>query len=197
MSESQDTVVIEATAHPRAFKLIFTFNLKSEGSASFSLVDQCQHIPMAAALLSVPGVSEIYFSQNVLVVTRSREVEWNIIEPQVKEVIQTHIDAHDPEMPMAPPPPALEGSGGCGQASQVATDEMTVIDNVLTQTIRPYIHSHGGEVELLAFDPQSRELLLNYQGTCGHCSFSTEGTLQLITEILREEYDPRITVQVA
>ena len=197
MSDSQDTVVIEATAHPRAYKFVFSFNIKNEGNVSFSRPEQCRHIPLAAALLSVTGVSEIYFSANVLVVTRSREVEWGSLEPQLKEVIQTHMGNHDPAMPIAPPPPAGQALASDGNPSQLDTDELTVIDNVLTQTIRPYIRSHGGEVELLAFDSESRELLLNYQGTCGSCSFSTEGTLQLITEILREEYDPRITVQVA
>ncbi|MDA1044943.1 MAG: NifU family protein [Verrucomicrobia bacterium] len=197
MSDAQDTVVIEPTAHPRAYKFIFSFNLKNEGSVSFSQPEQCRHIPLATALLGVTGVSEIYFSENVLVVTRAREVTWEVLEPQIKEVLLAQINSHDPEMPIAPPPPAGDGTGSGGKTSPLASDEMTVIDNVLTQTIRPYIRSHGGEVELLAFDPESRELLLDYHGTCGSCSFSTEGTLQLITEILREEYDPRITVQVA
>ncbi|MFT5241291.1 MAG: Fe-S cluster biogenesis protein NfuA [Kiritimatiellia bacterium] len=195
--DTQDTIVIEPTAHPRAFKFIFPFNLKTEGTVSFAREEQCRHIPMAAALISLTGVAEIYFSENVLVVTRSREVEWDALEPQIQEVIQAQINGHDPEMPLAAKPGDTAKKVIRADGTDVGADEMIVIDNVLTQTIRPYIHSHGGEVELLAFDPESRELLLSYHGTCGNCSSSTAGTLQLIQEILREEYDPKIKVQAA
>ncbi len=112
----------------------------------------------------------------------------------MKEVIQNSIATHDPEMRYMPPGMAA----GDGESGGMDTEGvLSVINNILDQTVRPYIHSHGGELELLAFDPEKNELLVTYQGTCGHCAFSTEGTLYLIQDILREEYDPRITVKVA
>jgi len=53
-------------------------------------------------------------------------------------------------------------------------------------TLRPYISSHRGQVEVIDFDEQDGRLLLRLGGTCHGCSASTVTLKQGIELRLRE-----------
>jgi len=53
-------------------------------------------------------------------------------------------------------------------------------------TLRPYIASHRGQVEVIDFDEQEGRLLLRLGGTCHGCSASTVTLKQGIELRLRE-----------
>ena len=53
-------------------------------------------------------------------------------------------------------------------------------------TLRPYIASHRGQVEVVDFDEQDGRLLLRLGGTCHGCSASTITLKQGIEHRLRE-----------
>ena len=53
-------------------------------------------------------------------------------------------------------------------------------------TLRPYISSHRGQVEVIDFDEQEGRLLLRLGGTCHGCSASTVTLKQGIELRLRE-----------
>jgi Fe-S cluster biogenesis protein NfuA len=53
-------------------------------------------------------------------------------------------------------------------------------------TLRPYIASHRGQVEVVDYDEQEGRLLLRLGGTCHGCSASTVTRRQGIEQRLRE-----------
>ncbi|HTK42136.1 MAG TPA: NifU family protein [Gemmatimonadales bacterium] len=53
-------------------------------------------------------------------------------------------------------------------------------------TLRPYISSHRGQVEVIDFDEEEGRLLLRLGGTCHGCSASTVTLKQGIELRLRE-----------
>ncbi len=53
-------------------------------------------------------------------------------------------------------------------------------------TLRPYIASHRGQVEVVDFDEQDGRLLLRLGGTCHGCSASSITLKQGIEQRLRE-----------
>lgn len=65
------------------------------------------------------------------------------------------------------------------------TDVMTRIEAAL-DTMRPYIASHRGTVEVIDFDPGDGSLLLRLGGTCHGCSASIITLKQGIEVRLRE-----------
>ena len=65
------------------------------------------------------------------------------------------------------------------------TDVMTRIEAAL-DTLRPYIASHRGTVEVIDFDPGDGSLLLRLGGTCQGCSASVVTLKQGIEVRLRE-----------
>lgn len=65
---------------------------------------------------------------------------------------------------------------------------MTTIERIerTLDTLRPYIASHRGMVEVVDFDEQDGRLLLRLGGTCQGCSASTITLKQGIELRLRE-----------
>lgn len=186
MNITQD-IIVETTAHPRARKFILEADVRKGEGVAFREPGACEHVPMASALLTVEGVGEVYFSGNVITVTSTRGSEWQALQARICDVIEHELPSHDPVMQK--PASALRQAPAIG--------DLAVIDGILEQTIRPYIRSHGGELELLSYDPETARLMVNYLGTCGHCPASSSGTLEIIQNILRDEFEPRLTVEIA
>jgi Fe-S cluster biogenesis protein NfuA len=65
---------------------------------------------------------------------------------------------------------------------------MTTIDRIerTLDTLRPYIASHRGQVEVVDFDEEEGRLLLRLGGTCHGCAASTVTLKQGIEVRLRE-----------
>ena len=66
--------------------------------------------------------------------------------------------------------------------------EIAVIDRIeqTLDTLRPYIMSHRGQVEVVDFDETDGTLLLRLSGTCHGCSASSVTLKQGIETRLRE-----------
>ncbi len=179
-------IQIEPTAHPRARKFILERDVNTGAPVTFVDRDAAAHVPLAVALLDLPGVTDVHLAGNVITVTAARTADWSILEGSLRRAIETAIESHDPTLPK----PTAE------RPARLAAGDLAVIDGILEQTIRPYIRSHGGEVDLLHFDAETHRLLVTYQGTCGSCPASTTGTLEVIQQILRDEFDPEIVVEI-
>ena len=65
---------------------------------------------------------------------------------------------------------------------------MSILDRIeqTLDTMRPYIASHKGKVEIVDFDEQDGVLLLRMGGTCHGCSASSVTLKQGIESRLRE-----------
>jgi Fe-S cluster biogenesis protein NfuA len=65
---------------------------------------------------------------------------------------------------------------------------MDTIDRIeqILDTLRPYIASHRGQVEVVDFDEQEGILLLRLGGTCHGCSAATVTLRQGIESRLRQ-----------
>lgn len=73
------------------------------------------------------------------------------------------------------------------------SEEIKKIEEVLNRTIRPHIQRDGGDLTIVSYE--NNVLKINYKGACVGCPMATRGTLQAIQKVLREEYNPDITVE--
>lgn len=66
--------------------------------------------------------------------------------------------------------------------------EITILDRIeqTLDTLRPYIASHRGQVEIVDFDEADGTLLLRLSGTCHGCSASSVTLKQGIEARLRD-----------
>lgn len=178
-------IMIQSTPNPNALKFVVNVPVKTEGRATYKSMDECAKNPLARALFTVPNVSEVYFFDNYITVTQDGNVEWDVIEEQIKKIILENAESHDPNF-------AFEETKK--PAAAVTNDpQVAKINEILDRTIRPALQMDGGDLQVMGFDGQV--VSVNYQGACGSCPSSTMGTLKAIENILRDEMHQEITVE--
>ena len=175
----------QRTPNPNALKFVLDRDVKREGKISYSEIPDCEHVPLAAALLRLANVSQVHFFENVITVTQNGASDWTILEAAVKALIARDIDAHDPVFAesVARAKPLDRGP---------LSPDLDMIEEILDRTIRPGLQADGGDLEILELE--GNILTIRYQGACGGCPSSMMGTLQAIEGILRTEYNPYLEV---
>lgn len=182
VSITQDDILIRAqdTPNPMAIKFIINYALKNSGNATFTSKQQCDGLPLAAALFDVPGIEQIYFFQNTMTVTHTDELPVEMIKENVKSIIKSRLNIHDPDF-KSPEESETKVKPDRSHLSPVRLE----IEEILDRTIRPGLQSDGGDIEVVDF--QDNEVKILYQGACGGCPSSMMGTLDAIQGILRNE----------
>lgn len=167
---------IQSTPNPLARKYVLNRDLKAKGKVSYQHPRDCQHVPLAETLLSVEGVTQVHFFENVLTLTQDGNCDWAQMDHAVQTLVQEKIAEHDPHfqdyLEEAKTKPSL-------------SPELATIDAILERTIRPGLQMDGGDVEPL--DLEGNILTIRYMGACGGCPSSQTGTLEAIKHILRDE----------
>lgn len=179
-------ILIQSTPNPNALKFVLNIPVKMEGKVTYKSADQCKDNPLAAALFTVPNVNEVYFFDNYITVTQDGSVEWDAIEDQIKKIILDYAPNHDPNFHVEETKKPREVSDN---------PDIEKINEILDRTIRPALQMDGGDLQILSLEGNT--LIVNYQGACGSCPSSTAGTLRAIESILRDEYNPEISVETA
>ncbi len=179
------SIAVQPTPNPNALKFVLNVPLKSTDSAVFKTIDAAKGVPLAAAILNVPQVSEVYFSGRFLTVTQSGIGNWDELEGLIKTAIQMHIADHNPDFDLS-----ADKVGG----TIPLTGELAKINAILDSTIRPALQRDGGDLEVISLEGDV--LTISYQGACGCCPHAAMGTLYAIQNILQDQYRPGIQVQL-
>jgi len=177
--------MIQSTPNPNALKFVLNVPVKTQGKVIYKNVGQCRYNPMAAALFTIPNITEVYMFDNYVTVTQDGSVDWDHIEEQIKKLILEYAANHDPD---------FEVEEDKKPTTVVSDDpEIAKINSILDSTIRPGLQMDGGDLQIVSFEGMN--LTVSYHGACGSCPSSTMGTLRAIESILRDQYNPAITVQ--
>lgn len=175
---------IQSTPNPNARKYVVSTTIKAEGKVSYNDASECSHVPMALALLKIPGVKQIHFFENVVTITQNGEVDWASMDRNVQDVILGEIDTHDVNF--------VDVIDREPERRALLSEEGRKVEEILDMTIRPGLQADGGDVEVVEI--QDKIITIKYMGACGGCPSSMEGTLEAIKAILRDEYDPDVEV---
>ena len=179
-------ILIQSTPNPNALKFVLNVPVKTEGKVIYKNVDQCKDNPLAAAIFTVSNVAEVYMFDNYITVTQDGTVDWDVIEDQIKRIVLEYAPNHNPNFHVEE----------TKQTAPVSTDpDIQKINEILDRTIRPALQMDGGDLHVVSLD--GTQLYVTYQGACGSCPSSTMGTLKAIEGILKDEFNPEITVEIA
>lgn len=163
------------TPNPNALKFVLAKDVKTKGKVSFNHPAECLNVPLASHLLGIPGVTQVHLFENVITVTQSGESAWHDIEARIVEIIQMDMPFHDPDFEVA-----------TEEKAELSDPELIKISEILDKSIRPGLQADGGDVQLMELS--ANVLSIKYEGACGTCPSSRDGTLQAIESILRNEY---------
>jgi Fe-S cluster biogenesis protein NfuA len=183
------TISVQPTPNPNALKFVLNVPAKSRDSAAFKLSGpDASSVPLAAALLKLPSVTEVYFNGYFITVTQSGGADWDTLEADIQKAILANIDRHNPDFD-------LKTASSPSASLPKASGELGKIEDILDRTIRPALQRDGGDLQVLGLD--GKVLTINYEGACGCCPHAAMGTLYAIQNILRDQYDPDIVVEMA
>ena len=185
MSTAAVKLRTQKTPNPNAWKFILDREVKREGKVSYTETNQCDHVPLASALLRLANVTQVHLFENVLTVTQNGASDWTVLARSVEDVILALIDVHEPDFPDSQEKPKVR------DPSSLSPD-LVLIEEILDRTVRPGLQADGGDLEVLELD--GNILTVRYQGACGGCPSAMMGTLQAIEGILRTEYNPYLEV---
>jgi Fe-S cluster biogenesis protein NfuA len=177
---------IEPTPNPNALKFIVNVPVKNVGSSTYRTPAECAENNLALELFKIRGVDQLHFFENVISLTKFSYEDWDNVEKNVIEVLNTHLPNHDAEY--SDPNPKEE-------RRKNLSPELQLIEGILDKTIRPGLQGDGGDIEALTY--KENILMVKYQGACGTCPSSATGTLEAIKAILRDEFNPEIEVYIA
>ena len=182
-------LMIQSTPNPNALKFVLNIPVKSEGNYTYKNASECADNPLAYAIFGLnPAIREVYFFDNYITVTQDGSADWDEIETGIRAIILEKAKDHDanfktPESQQAAP------------VVQQSSPELDKINAILDQTVRPALQMDGGDIQTVSY--QNKQLQVFYQGACGSCPSATMGTLSAIENILRDQFDPQITVALA
>jgi len=179
-------IQIQPTPNPNALKFILEENVKNEGKSSYRTSEDCKFNPLAQKLFFLRGIDQVLFFQNVITVSKFSFAKWDELEPEITKVIDNNIENHDPDFQEHDP--EVERRANLGP-------ELKKIEEILDSQIRPGLQGDGGDLKVM--DYKDNVLIVKYQGACGTCPSATTGTLQAITSILQDQFNPEIEVYTA
>jgi Fe-S cluster biogenesis protein NfuA len=175
---------IQSTPNPRARKYVLDCTVKAEGKVSYQDADACAHVPLAAALLQVPAVTQVHFFANVLTVTQDGSSEWGNLDHVVQNLVNEKIIDHDIHF--------VEQVQSSRAPKVALSPDLAKIDEILDRTIRPGLQMDGGDIEVVEL--KDTLLTVRYMGACGGCPSAMLGTLEAIKDILREEFHAELEI---
>lgn len=176
-------VIMQLTPNPSAFKFIISKDVKTGCAATYRGTEECDN-DLARALFEVPAVEHLYLFDNIITVTLNPSVPIEQVKERIISTIKTQAPTHNPEFQTREEIKKVEHEN--------LPEDVKHISEILDRTIRPGLRADGGDIEILSYIHP--ELTVRYQGACGTCPSSTMGTLQAVTQILRDEFDPDIEV---
>jgi Fe-S cluster biogenesis protein NfuA len=177
-------VRIQPTPNPLALKFVVNRTVKAEGKATFTKPSEAVGVRLAEDLFMVDGVRQLHFFENVITVTLSEDSEPSTLELEVKAVLQSRLPVHDARF--------LTESERRKVDRSSRSPEIQQIETILDETVRMYLQGDGGDIEVV--DYADHKLFVKYQGACGTCPSSTTATLDGISSILQDRFDPKIEI---
>ncbi|MCX7978016.1 MAG: NifU family protein [Bdellovibrionaceae bacterium] len=174
---------VQATPNPNAWKFVLNKPVLNEGKATYADPKEAEASLLASALFQISGVRQVHFFQNVITITHNFDADPEEIKRNVTAVIQTRMPMHNP---------AVTREDEKKKVREKLPPELQQIEEILDRTVRPGLQGDGGDIEVVKYE--ENKLYVIYQGACGTCPSSTQGTLMAIEGILRDQFNPEIEV---
>ncbi|OKL59541.1 NifU-like protein [Talaromyces atroroseus] len=133
--------------------------------------------PLAAKLLNVEGVSSVFYGTDFITVTKSSDVNWAHVKPEVFSLITEVVTSGEQIVN------TVERTSAGGENAQEGGEEDTLgyneeddevvgmIKELLETRIRPAIQEDGGDIEFRGFE--NGIVMLKLRGACRTCDSST------------------------
>ncbi len=174
---------IEETPNPNALKFVVNDVFVPGGdSITYNSAKDAGPDPLGQSLFRIRGVTSVFYMRDFVTLTKSDKVPWE----GIVEDAETVISSTAPVIHVIPPSdiPVVQVADGIEFEAMNPEERLAKINQILDEEIRPALAGDGGGLHVLGLD--DNVLKVHYQGACGSCPTSTEGTLRAIEGRLQE-----------
>jgi Fe-S cluster biogenesis protein NfuA len=173
------TLYTEANPNPNSMKFMLNFLLLSDGnSIDFASAEEASRSPLAQELFQFPFVQRVFYMSNFITLTKSDEVEWMEVIPQLKQFIKGYFEQERPLFTEEQPEVIVELNND--------SEAVKKIKGVLDEYVRPAVEMDGGAIRFDSFDEGTGVLRVQLQGSCSGCPSSTVTLKQGIQNLMRQ-----------
>lgn len=193
LAGSRRTIFIqtESTPNPDALKFLPNHRVLPEGVTSpfieylspRATISPPYPSPLASQLMSIDGVTSVFYGADFITVTKAPDANWAHIRPEVFSLITEAITSGQPIVNVSERGAAGKEGEAAGQDTQdmaerdsLSYDEndsevVGMIKELLETRVRPAIQEDGGDIEFRGFE--NGYVLLKLRGACRTCDSST------------------------
>jgi Fe-S cluster biogenesis protein NfuA len=166
----------EATPNPATLKFLPGRAVMEEGTFEARDAAEAERSPLAKALMELPGVTGVFFSNDFISVTKD-ESEWGDLRPAVLGVVT--------EFFLSGAPVLEGGAQGAGGEFFDEKDAETVeaIKELIETRVRPAVAGDGGDIVFKGF--RGGTVYLKMKGACSGCPSSTATLRHGIQNLLK------------
>ncbi len=181
----------EPTPNPLAYKLRLDCKVTTGGGKQYGKKEECWDSPVAGRFFDIHGVESVFFMDDFITVNKTPGGIWDYIFYMANEVLVGFPEIKPLEIAGELSGPAKTVADG--EFEKLSSEEkLTLIDQVIDQTIRPGLMRDGGDLKILGLE--ENRLLVQYQGACGSCPSSIGATLSYISNTLQSRVSPTLQV---
>ncbi|CAN7018933.1 unnamed protein product [Brassica rapa subsp. trilocularis] len=164
------TMFIQTQSTPNPSSLMFSPGkpVMEVGSADFPNSRSAMNSPLAKAIFSIDGVVRVFFGSDFVTVTKSDDVTWDFLKPEVFAVVMDFYSSGQPLF--------LDSQAAAAKDTAVNDDDsetVAMIKELLETRIRPSVQDDGGDIEYCGFDTETGIVKLRMQGACSGCPSSS------------------------
>lgn len=174
----------EGTPNPATLKFLPGSIVLGSATADFATALSAEKSPLASNLFLLPGVARVFLGADFITVTKTDEISWQSLKPQVLGVIVEHFVSGRP---------VLEGATEVLEEDATAPEDEEIVSQIkelLDTRVRPAVAGDGGDIIFRGYREGVVRLYL--QGSCSGCP-SSRATLKHGIENMLRHYIPEVT----
>jgi NFU1 iron-sulfur cluster scaffold homolog, mitochondrial len=173
----------EGTPNPATLKFLPGRYVMGSGTADFASPDSAERSPLASALFAMPGIARVFLGGDFITVTKTDEIAWQGLKPQVLAAIMDHFVAGRP---------VIEGAAEEDLVEEIAPEDEEIVAQIrelLDTRVRPAVASDGGDIVFRGY--RDGVVRLHMQGSCSGCP-SSRATLKHGIENMLRHFVPEV-----
>jgi len=198
MIENKEKVVsvyAEASPNPESMKFVMNAQLLPEGqSVDYPTLESALESPLAQELFNFDYVSRVFIASNFVTVTKSSDLEWSKLIPELRTFLKSYIEAGGPAFnegfSASKPETATTDSSASAEDTEISKKVIDLLENY----VRPAVEQDGGNITFKSYHDGVVTVFL--QGSCSGCPSATV-TLKAGIENLLKRMVPEVKEVVA
>ncbi len=194
--EGFKVIEIQTTPNPDAYRFALNQVAIEYDSINFSSQEEALLDPFAKAVFNLYGVENVFIKDDFVTITKSPVVGWGSLTEMIEKAIEISLN-HYPKRSsknIDSPEKTSKTEGFCKEDFVKLPDfeKEKIVNAIFDQGVRPALANDGGDLTLIEI--RGEVIRIRYEGACGTCPSSTQGTLKFIEEMIRENLHPNLKV---